>query len=64
MTRGAAAVVLEVDPATVGRMLDDGRLRRYAPAHAPTERPSMMLWRPEVVALAEARRTAREGVRT
>jgi len=64
MTRGAAAIVLGVDPATVGRMLDDGRLRRYEPASAPGERPSMMLWRAEVLALADARRVAREGVRT
>lgn len=55
-------MVLDVDPATVGRMVDDGRLRRYAPDSAPGEKPALMLWAAEVTALAEARRTAREGV--
>lgn len=64
MTRGAAALVLGVDPATVGRMVDDGRLRRYEPVSAPTEKPALMLWGAEVTALAEARRVAREGVKT
>lgn len=64
MTRGAAALVLGVDPATVRRMVEDGRLRRYEPVSAPSEEARYMLWAPEVNALAEARRTAREGVKT
>jgi hypothetical protein len=63
LTRGAAAVMLGVDPATVSRMAADGRLRSYSPVSAPEENAPIIMWLPEVAALAEARRIAKEGVR-
>lgn len=63
VTRGAAAQLLAVDPATVSRMIGDGRLRSYSPVCAPDETAPILLWLPEVAALAEARRIAKEGVR-
>lgn len=64
LTRGAAARILGVDAATVGRMVGDGRLRGYSPDGIRGERPPVIFWRPEVEALHEARRTAREGVQS
>ena len=63
LTRGAAAELLGCDPATVSRMIASNRLRSYSPIAAKDETAPILLWRPEVAALAEARRIAREGVR-
>lgn len=61
-TRAAAAGILGCDPGTVGRMIRANRLRSYSPLHVPDETAPILLWLPEVNALAEARRIAREGV--
>ena len=53
--RNGAARLLGVDPATVSRMADDGRLKVYPIGTC------RLFWRPQVNALAEARRIAGIG---
>jgi len=68
LTRGGAAELLDVDPATVTRMVTKGRLTAYYPRgdgrpDRPRESRPLMLWAPEVRQLADARRIARGGVK-
>ena len=58
MTRKCAALRLRVDPATVGRMLADGRLEGWAPLCAPGEKPPVMISGAMVDELVLARQRA------
>jgi excisionase family DNA binding protein len=56
LTISAAAERLDVDPATVGRWLRDGKLRAHIPVQAAGERLLVLLWEPDVTRFAEARK--------
>jgi excisionase family DNA binding protein len=51
-----AAPILRTSVRTVVRMVQDGRLTGYRIAGAPDRPASRILWRPQVVELAEAMR--------
>lgn len=55
MTAGAAAHLMKVHPATIGRMIGKGVLKAYSPWSAPNEKPPIMLWRAEVLQVHAAR---------
>ena len=60
-TREAAAARIGVDARTISRMIEDGRLTAHRINCGPGEHKTLLWW-PEVVAYAEVRRAAAEGV--
>lgn len=63
MTLDGAAFLLTVSTATVRRMVRDGVLTEYRPLTRLGMRGPLMLWRPEVNRVLDARLTVRAGRR-
>lgn len=55
MTIGAAAHLMQVHPRTVDRLITRGTITAHSPWSAPKEKPPVMLWRDEVLAVHAAR---------
>lgn len=61
ITRAGAAELLGISPRQVSRVIVAGRLGAYRPRGATTEQKPALLWYPEVVRYAEARRLVTTG---
>lgn len=56
LTVAAAAVRAGVDPSTVLRWIKDGKLAAHVPITGARERPTLLLWAPDVDRFTAARR--------
>lgn len=58
MTSKMVASMLKCDRRTVDRLIERGVLTGHQPWHAIDEKPPTILWRPQVIAVLEAREKA------